>query len=95
MSLDEYEELVLGHHLPMSIGQFKRQAAVLIQSEQDQANPDNGLIEFAANAIRLAREHGSYYHNTLDALARHLERRRQLEQVERNTPPTNPLTKEG
>gem|GEM_PF-4593649 len=53
LARDDYEGVVLGDHLPMPIGQFKRQAAVIIEEEQAKPNPDSALIEFACNAMRM------------------------------------------
>jgi hypothetical protein len=57
MAQDEYERLVAGDRLETTIAQFKQRASVILLEEQAKANPDNYLISFACDAIRLAREH--------------------------------------
>lgn len=79
MARDEFEHLVAGDMLPTTVGQFKQRAAVIIEEEQGNANPDNHLISFACDAIRLAREHGTFYHNTVDTLCDIFEKRRAKE----------------
>lgn len=66
MARDEFEHLVLGDRIETTIGQFKLRAASIIETEQARANPDNALISFACDAIRLAREYGGFYHGVLD-----------------------------
>lgn len=73
MARDEFEHLVAGDRLMTTIGQFKLRAACIIQEEQDKASPDNSLISFACDAIRLAREFGGFYHTTVDTVARHTD----------------------
>jgi hypothetical protein len=69
MARDEFEGLVGGDRLMTTIGEFKQRAAVIIEEEQAKANPDNHLITFACDAIRLAREFGGFYRTTLDTVA--------------------------
>lgn len=57
LAQDEYEGLVAGSRLETTVAQFKLRAAVIIQEEQAKPLPDNHLIAFACDAIRLAREH--------------------------------------
>lgn len=65
MARDEFEYLVLGDRCETTLSQFKLRAACIIQTEQARANPDNALISFACDAIRLAREYGGFL--SLDA----------------------------
>lgn len=73
LARDEFEHLVAGDRLGTTIGQFKQRAAVIIEEEQAKANPDNHLISFACDAMRLAREFGGFYHTTLDTVASHFD----------------------
>jgi hypothetical protein len=75
LARDEFEGLVAGDRLEITIGQFKQRAAVIIEEEQAKTNPDNHLIAFACDAIRLAREFGGFYHTTLDTIVRKLDAR--------------------
>jgi hypothetical protein len=74
MARDEFEHLVGGDRLMTTIGDFKLRAARIIEEEQARANPDNALLAFACDAIRLAREFGGFYHGALDAVASRLPR---------------------
>lgn len=70
MARDEFEHLAAGDRLETTIGNFKLRAARIIEAEQAKANPDNSLIAFACDAIRFAREHGTFWHNLLDSAAK-------------------------
>lgn len=48
---------VEGDVLPVALWQFEQSASVLLAEEQEKAAPDNALIGFICNAVRLAREH--------------------------------------
>ena len=45
-----------GDVLPVPLWQFERSASVLLADEQAKVAPDNALIGFICNAVRLARE---------------------------------------
>lgn len=47
---------VAGDSLPVPLWQFEQRANVLLSDEQAKANPDNALIGFICDAVRLARE---------------------------------------
>lgn len=47
---------VAGDSLPTTLWQFEQRASVLLSDEQAKANPDNALIGFICDAVRLARE---------------------------------------
>jgi hypothetical protein len=79
MARDEFEGLVCGDRLETTIGQFKQRAAIIIEEQQARTNPDNHLIGFACDAIRLAREFGSFYHTALDSILAAVERRKARE----------------
>jgi hypothetical protein len=70
MARDEFSHLVSDAMMSTTIGFFKQRAAVIIEEEQAKPNPDNHLIQFACDAIRLAREYGSFWHTTLDTIER-------------------------
>lgn len=52
-----HENLVVGDRLEISLEAFMARAAAIIEAEQGDANPDNALLGFACDAIRLAREY--------------------------------------
>lgn len=54
---DAFDGLVAGRRLETTISQFQCRAANILEAEQAKANPDNALIAFACDAIRLAREY--------------------------------------
>lgn len=58
---DEFEGLVAGRVCLVTLGDFKLRAARIIEDEQAKASPDNALIDFACNAVRLAREYGDAF----------------------------------
>lgn len=76
MARDEFEHLAAGDRLETTIGQFKLRAARIIEEEQAKASPDNALISFACDAIRFAREYGTFYHTILDSAADRMDRKR-------------------
>lgn len=47
---------VEGDMLPTTLAQFELRASRLLEDEQAKANPDNALIGFLCDAVRLARE---------------------------------------
>lgn len=47
---------VAGTVLPISLWQYEQRAMVLIEDEQQKVSPDNMLIYFLCNSVRLARE---------------------------------------
>lgn len=47
---------VAGDYLPMPLAQFVQRAKVLLAEEQEKPLPDNALIGFLCDAVRLARE---------------------------------------
>jgi hypothetical protein len=47
---------VAGDTLTTTLWQFEQRASVLLSDEQSKANPDNALIGFICDAVRLARE---------------------------------------
>lgn len=47
---------VEGRRCLMSLADMERRGRLLIREEQEKANPDNMLIDFICNAVRLGRE---------------------------------------
>lgn len=47
---------VAGDTLPTALWQFEQRASVLLSDEQAKASPDNALVGFICDAVRLARE---------------------------------------
>lgn len=50
-------DLVAGDMLPTTLWQFTLRANRLLEDEQAKVSPDNALISFLCDAVRLAREH--------------------------------------
>lgn len=48
--------LIGGDTLPTTLAQFELRALRLLQDEQSKPNPDNALVAFLCDAVRLARE---------------------------------------
>ncbi len=55
-ALEPVADMVAGDTLPITLFQFESRAQFLLTDEQRKPNPDNALIDFICNAIRLARE---------------------------------------
>lgn len=47
---------VAGTVLPISLWQYEQRALVLLEDEQQKISPDNVLIDFLCNSVRLSRE---------------------------------------
>lgn len=55
-SVETSGNLVAGDTLPTTLAQFQLRANRLLQDEQEKPNPDNALVGFLCDAVRLARE---------------------------------------
>lgn len=56
---DPCDGIVAGDYLGTTLNVFKLRARRLIEQEQERVAPDNALIDFLCNAVRLAREHAA------------------------------------
>jgi hypothetical protein len=56
VSMDEFEHVVAGRRMNISLFDFKLRACRHLEDEQAKANPDNALIAVLCEGVRLARE---------------------------------------
>ncbi len=53
---DVCDSLVSGNHMTLTGGQYLLRAKFLLEEEQQKPNPDNALIGFVCESVRLWRE---------------------------------------
>lgn len=70
----QLNSLVEGRVLSSSVVEFYRKALVLILKEQNKARPDNTLLEFLCDSVRLGREYMDHVKRQQEYAVRKLAR---------------------